>query len=194
LKKIGVLALQGAVSEHTEILERCGVIPIEIKKPGQIDDIDGLIIPGGESSTIGNLMNEYSFFEKIREFASKGKPIYGTCAGLILMSKNIIGENKKTISIIDIEVRRNAFGRQIDSMEIDIEIPKLGNKKFPAVFIRAPIIEKIGKQVEILAEIDDRIVMAQQKNLLVSAFHPELSNDDRVHRYFLNLVNKRWRQ
>jgi len=110
------------------------------------------------------------------------------------MSKNIIGENKKTISIIDIEVRRNAFGRQIDSMEIDIEIPKLGNKKFPAVFIRAPIIEKIGKQVEILAEIDDRIVMAQQKNLLVSAFHPELSNDDRIHRYFLNLVNKRWRQ
>ncbi len=193
MKKIGVLALQGAVSEHIEILERCGVTPIEIKKTVQIADIDGLIIPGGESSTIGNLMNEYSFFEKIREFAYKGKPIYGTCAGLILMSKNIIGENRKTISIMDIEVRRNAFGRQIDSMEIDIEIPKLGNKKFPAVFIRAPIIEKVGKQVEILAEIDDRIVMAQQENLLVSAFHPELSNDDRIHRYFLNLVNKRWR-
>ena len=193
MKKIGVLALQGAVSEHIEILERCGVTPIEIKKTVQIADIDGLIIPGGESSTIGNLMNEYSFFEKIREFAYKGKPIYGTCAGLILMSKNIIGENRKTISIMDIEVRRNAFGRQIDSMEVDIEIPKLGNKEFPAVFIRAPIIEKVGKQVEILAEIDDRIVMAQQENLLVSAFHPELSNDDRIHRYFLNLVNKRWR-
>ena len=191
---IGVIDLQGAVSEHTKILERCGVIPVKIKKTVQIDDIDGLIIPGGESSTIGQLMKEYGFFEKIREFASSAKPIYGTCAGLILMSKNVIGEKRKMLSIMDIEVRRNAFGRQIDSMEIDIKIPKLGNKEFPAVFIRAPIIEKIGKQVEILAEIDDRIVMAQQENLLVSAFHPELSNDDRIHQYFLNLVNKRWGQ
>jgi len=194
LINIGVIDLQGAVSEHTKILERCGVIPVKIKKTVQIDDIDGLIIPGGESSTIGQLMKEYGFFEKIREFASSAKPIYGTCAGLILMSKNVIGEKRKMLSIMDIEVRRNAFGRQIDSMEIDIKIPKLGNKEFPAVFIRAPIIEKIGKQVEILAEIDDRIVMAQQENLLVSAFHPELSNDDRIHQYFLNLVNKRWGQ
>ena len=138
-------------------------------------------------------MSEYGFFAKIRKFATMGKPIYGTCAGLILMSKKVIDGNIETISVMDMEVKRNAFGRQIDSMEVDIKIPKISDKEFPAIFIRAPIIENIGKQIEILAEVDNYIVMAQQKNLLVSAFHPELSNDNRIHQYFLNLLDKKWR-
>lgn len=191
--KIGVLALQGAVSEHIEILKNCGVKAVQVKKADKIDDLDGLIIPGGESTTISRLMSEYGFFAKIRKFATMGKPIYGTCAGLILMSKKVIDGNIETISVMDMEVRRNAFGRQIDSMEVDIKIPKISDKEFPAIFIRAPIIENIGKQIEILAEVDNYIVMAQQKNLLVSAFHPELSNDNRIHQYFLNLLDKKWR-
>lgn len=188
--KIGVLALQGAVREHIQMLKNCGAIPIEIKRIKQVDDIDGLIIPGGESTTIGKLIVDYGFFDKIKEFANLGKPVYGTCAGLILMSKRVIGESIKTLNIMDIEVRRNAFGRQIDSMEVGLKIPKLGEKEYPAIFIRAPIIENIGEQVETLAKVDGKIVMVQKKNLLVSSFHPELSDDNRIHNYFLNLVDK----
>jgi 5'-phosphate synthase pdxT subunit len=193
LIKIGVLALQGAVREHIQMLKNCGATPIEIKRINEFDDIDGLIIPGGESTTISKLVVEYGFFDKIREFANLGKPVYGTCAGLILMSKRVIGEDIRTLSIMDIEVRRNALGRQIDSMEVGLKIPKLGEKEFPAIFIRAPIIENIGEQVEILAKVDGKTVMVQKKNLLVSSFHPELSDDNRIHNYFLNLVDKNWR-
>lgn len=188
--KIGVLALQGAVREHIQMIKNCGATPIEIKRIKQLDEIDGLIIPGGESTTISKLMVEYGFLDKVREFANMGKLVYGTCAGLILMSKRVIDEDIRTLNIMDIEVRRNAFGRQINSMEVGLKIPKLGKKEFPAIFIRAPIIENIGEHVEILAKVDEKIVMVQNKNQLVSSFHPELSDDNRIHNYFLNLVDK----
>lgn len=188
--KIGVLALQGAVREHIQMIKNCGATPIEIKRIKQLDEIDGLIIPGGESTTISKLMVEYGFLDKVREFANMGKLVYGTCAGLILMSKRVIDEDIRTLNIMDIEVRRNAFGRQINSMEVGLKIPKLGKKEFPAIFIRAPIIENIGEHVEILAKVDEKIVMVQNKNQLVSSFHPELSDDNRIHNYFLKLVDK----
>ncbi len=189
--KIGVLALQGAFREHCWMLEKCGAEAIEVRKPEDIDDIDGLIIPGGESTTIGKLMVEWGLMEKIRDRAQKGMAIYGTCAGMIVMSKDIIGSNQPRLSLMDTVVQRNAFGRQQESFEADLYVPEFGEQPVRAVFIRAPYIESVGDNVKVLASVNDKIVIARQDKLLATAFHPELTKDDRIHKYFISMINEK---
>jgi 5'-phosphate synthase pdxT subunit len=188
--KIGVLALQGDFAEHVRILDRIGVTPVEIRLPGDIADVDGLIIPGGESTTIGKLAVRFSLMEPIRQLASN-KPVWGTCAGAIFLARDP-RHTQPMLGLMDISVRRNAFGRQAESFETDLEIPDIvtveNSRSVHAVFIRAPLIESVGPDVKVLARLTDgRIVAARQRNLLATAFHPELTGDDRFHRYFLTL-------
>jgi 5'-phosphate synthase pdxT subunit len=186
--KIGVLALQGAFREHIEALRELGVNAVEVRLPKQLDGLDGLIIPGGESTTIGKLAVQYGLAEAIRRYVSQGNPVYGTCAGMIMLSKDV-GMDQPLFGLMDIKVERNAFGRQLDSFETDLEIPALGREPFHGVFIRAPKIEEVGDEVEVLAKLDDGTpVAARQGKIIVTAFHPELTNDHRFHRYFLDLV------
>jgi len=185
---IGVLALQGAVREHLWMIEKCRVQAEPIKKPAELLGIDGLIIPGGESTTLGSLMVEYDFVRSVQDLYRQGLPIYGTCAGLILLAKRVIDGSQPLLRLMDIEVRRNAFGRQRESFEADLEIPELGKKPFHGVFIRAPWIESVGPGVEVMARFDDKIVMAREDNLLATAFHPELTKDTRIHKYFIEMV------
>lgn len=189
--KIGVLALQGAFREHRQMLEQCGAEVLEVRKPEDIDQIDGLVIPGGESTTIGKLLNEWGLAEPIKKRVQEGMPIFGTCAGLIIVARTIIGhESQPRLALMDITARRNAYGRQVDSFEGDFTIPELGERPFKAVFIRAPYIEKCEPCVQVLAEHEGKAVLARQKNLLVASFHPELTQDDRIHRYFLTMVEE----
>jgi pyridoxal 5'-phosphate synthase pdxT subunit len=186
--KIGVLALQGAFREHIEALRELGVEAVEVRLPEQLEGLDGLIIPGGESTTIGKLAVHYGLQEAIRRYLGAGKPVYGTCAGMIMLSKDS-GSDQPLLGVMDIKVARNAFGRQIDSFETDLDVPELGKEPFPAVFIRAPKIESVGPDVDVLAKLDDGTpVAAREGNLLVTAFHPELTDDLRFHRYFLAMV------
>ena len=193
--KIGVLALQGDFAEHISILEHLGVAASQVRLPDQLNILDGLIIPGGESTTIGKLAEDYQLIEPIRKF-SKKHAIWGTCAGAILLSKDA-RRRQPLLNLMDITVERNAFGRQVASFETDLDIPILrgldGQEERPyhAVFIRAPLIESVKGTTQILATLPDgRIVAAQQGNLLATVFHPELTADDRFHRYFLTLVNQ----
>ncbi|SHF10838.1 pyridoxal 5'-phosphate synthase glutaminase subunit PdxT [Desulforamulus putei] len=185
---IGVLALQGAFIEHQKSLAACGVESIQVRKPEQLDGIQGLIIPGGESTTMGKLMHRFDLFEPIRELGRRGVPIFGTCAGLIMLAKEIAGSDQPRLSLMDIEVERNAFGRQVESFETDLMVPDLGEEPLRAVFIRAPYIKSTGNNVRVMATFDDKIVLARQDNYLVAAFHPELTDDIRLHRYFLNMI------
>jgi 5'-phosphate synthase pdxT subunit len=186
--KIGVLALQGAFREHVEALRRLGAEAVEVRLPEQLEGLDGLIIPGGESTAIGKLAVKYGLQEAIRQFAEMGNPVYGTCAGMILLSHDV-GRDQPLLGLMSLKVERNAFGRQLDSFETELPIPVLGDEPFPGVFIRAPRIESVGEGVEVLANLADGTpVAARQDNLLVTAFHPELSNDLRFHSYFLGLV------
>lgn len=190
--KIGVLAAQGAFAEHIAVLHQLGVEAVPVRLPAELRGLDGLIIPGGESTTISRMMIAYDLMNGISAMATNGKPLFGTCAGLILMSKHISGNTTKTLGLMDIRVKRNAFGRQIDSFETELSIPALGEKQFPAVFIRAPFIEQADDNVNVLARLDDgTIVAARQGKLLVTAFHPELTDDSRLHRYFLDIVSGR---
>jgi 5'-phosphate synthase pdxT subunit len=187
--KIGVLALQGDFIEHKDTLEKLGVAVTAMRQPEQLKGLDGLIIPGGESTTMLKLMHDYNLFQPVKERISGGLPVMGTCAGMILLARKVSNPHMDTLSVIDIEVRRNAFGRQVDSFEVDLCIPLLGEKPFPAVFIRAPFIEKADSGVEVLCRLpDDTIVAARQGKLMVLAFHPELNGDSRLHRYFLDTV------
>ncbi|MDI6799808.1 MAG: pyridoxal 5'-phosphate synthase glutaminase subunit PdxT [Actinomycetota bacterium] len=188
MKGIGVLSLQGAVREHLRMIERAGAHGVIIKKPHELSNIDGLIIPGGESTTISKLMAKYGLIKPIKDLAQGGLPIFGTCAGMILMAKGLIGPAEESLSIMDIEVRRNAFGRQKESFEAEIEVAGLEGGPFNAVFIRAPWIERVGEGVEVLAELDSHIVMAKEKSLLAAAFHPELTEDMRIHELFLKMI------
>ena len=187
---MGVLALQGAFREHLKMLRGCGAEGLEIRLPFQLEGIDGLIIPGGESTTISKLMLEYDFPERIKSFAASGKPIFGTCAGLIVLADKIEGQKQKLLNLIDLDIMRNAYGRQVFSREVDLSMPFLGEESFRAVFIRAPVIVKVGRKVEALACYKDRVIVARQKNILVSSFHPELTGDLRMHRYFLEMIGK----
>src|SRR5438552_13959091 len=188
LMKIGVLALQGAFREHIEALRKLGVEAVEVRLPEQLEGLDGLIIPGGESTAIGKLAVEYGLQEAIRRYAQAGLPVYGTCAGMILLSRDV-GRDQPLLGVMDVTVERNAFGRQLDSFETDLDIPALGEQPFHAVFIRAPKIESVGEGVKVLAKLPDGSpVAAQQGNMLVTAFHPELTDDLRFHRYFLDQV------
>ncbi len=186
---IGILALQGAVREHAASLTRAGAKPVAVKRTEQLEVLDGLIIPGGESTTIGKLMVKYGFIEAVKDFAKQGKPVYGTCAGLIIVAKRISEGTPSWLELMDVEARRNAFGRQQESFETSLDIVGF-DKPFTGVFIRAPWIEEAGPAVKVLAEYDGRIVMAEEKNILVTAFHPELTDDTRVHKYFIDMVRE----
>ena len=187
--KIGILALQGDFAEHINIIDKLGIQPIEIRQPAQLEALDCLIIPGGESTTMLKLMHSYNLFQPIKELANNGLPIMGTCAGMVLLAKKVSNPDMNTLSLMDIEVKRNAFGRQLDSFETKIAIPLLCDEPFPAVFIRAPLINNAGPDVDIIGRLpDNKIVAARQGNILALSFHPELSNDSRIHRYFLEKV------
>ena len=184
---IGVLALQGAFREHIKALQKTGIKAVEIKFPGNINDIDGLIVPGGESTTISKLIYKYDLKKYLDEIYLSGKPMYGTCAGMILFAREVLNENLG-FNYIDIVVERNSYGRQIDSFHEMVELSFDRTKKFEAIFIRAPRIISIGPEVDILSKINDNIILARQKNILVSSFHPELQDDLRIHDYFLSMV------
>jgi 5'-phosphate synthase pdxT subunit len=186
---IGVLALQGDFREHREVLERLGATTPEVRLPKDLEGLDGLIIPGGESTAIVRLMGTSHLFEPLRKLADDGFPIWGTCAGMILLAKRLDGTGIPGLQAMDIAVRRNAFGRQVDSFEADLHVSALGDPPYRAIFIRAPIIEDVGPAVEVLARLPDGApVAARQGRLLATAFHPELTPDDRFHRYFLREV------
>lgn len=204
--KIGVLALQGAFIEHEHMLQDLGAEAREVRLPEDLEGLDGLIIPGGESTTIGKLMTLYHLVEPVKEMAASGTPVWGTCAGMILLAKDIGGLNQPLIGLMDIKVKRNAFGSQLDSFEAEVEVPALGSTPFRGVFIRAPYIEQVGPDAEELARLSGEsarheqnvngagqavIVAARQGNLLATAFHPELTDDERFHRYFLGMVRER---
>lgn len=187
--KIGVLALQGGFIEHINMLERLGVTVTPIYKADELKDIDGIVIPGGESTTMLNLMHSFDIFEPLKEKIQNGLPVMATCAGVVLLAKDVSNPSMNTLALMDIVVRRNAFGRQVDSFEADIDIPALGEEPFPAIFIRAPLIEGAGSNVEILSSLENgNITAVRQKHLLAVSFHPELSRDTRLHRYFLQIV------
>jgi len=191
--RVGVLALQGAFIEHEKILRRLGVDATEVRLPEELAGLDGLIIPGGESTTIGKLAVKWRLLEPIRALAKAGRPVWGACAGMILMAQKVTDgvPDQPLLGLMDIAIVRNAFGRQVDSFETDLDVPVLGKIPFHAVFIRAPLIERVGAGVEVLARLEDgAVVAARQGNLLATAFHPELTEDDRFHRYFLGLAGE----
>jgi len=196
--RIGVLALQGAFTEHIAMLSSLGVEATEVRLPGQLRELDGLIIPGGESTAIGKLAVSYGLLEPLRQMGRRGWPIWGTCAGMIMLASDI-GGDQPLLGLMDISVQRNAFGRQLDSFEMDLSVPCLAVIEpesqimaFRAIFIRAPLIQRVGSGVEILARLDDgSIVAAREGKLLATAFHPELGSDVRFHKYFLAMVRER---
>jgi 5'-phosphate synthase pdxT subunit len=188
--KIGVLALQGAFIEHISVMRQLGVEASPIRLSNQLNGLDGLIIPGGESTTILKLMQIFSLIQPLRQSARAGLPILGTCAGMICLAKNISNYDIETLAVMNIVVKRNAFGRQINSFEAALPIPILGDKPFPAIFIRAPIIESVDSQLDILARLNNgTVVAAKQGKVIAVAFHPELSDDLRFHHYFLRIVS-----
>lgn len=195
---IGLLALQGDVREHRRILESLGATTVAVRRPTEIDCIDALVIPGGESTTIDKLLRAFELFEPLRERIKRGMPVYGSCAGMILLADRIEGgiEGQRTLGGIDVTVRRNAFGRQVDSFEADLDFPAVGGEEpVRAVFIRAPWVDDVGPDVQVLAQVADgpakgRIVAVQQGSLLATAFHPELTGDLRVHRLFIKIVKE----
>lgn len=186
---IGVLALQGAVREHIRAIKACGAHAVEIKRKDQLDDIDGVILPGGESTTMRRLIDSYGFFTALQAFGEQGKPIFGTCAGLILMARSIDGQDDAHLGLMDMKVARNAFGRQVASFEAGLAISHVADD-FNAVFIRAPYVMEVGPDVEVLATHQDRIVAAKQGNYICTAFHPELTDDNRFIAYFVAMVEE----
>ena len=192
MRRIGVLALQGSFMEHMAILTRLGAPSPAVKSPRDLVGLDGLIIPGGESTTIGKLTATYKLIDELKRLGEDGLPIWGTCAGMILLAREVEGANRPHLGLMDMTVERNAFGRQRESFESRLSIPALGKKPFPGVFIRAPLIEQVSNGVEILARLaDGTSVAARQKHLLGAAFHPELTDDLRFHQYFLDIVTGR---
>ena len=192
MKTIGVLALQGDYLEHLQILRKLGITAVDVRLPDQLEALDGLIIPGGESTTIGKLAVDYGLLEPLRQFGQE-KPIWGTCAGAIFLSKDA-RRKQPLLGLMDIHVERNAFGRQVDSFEVSLDVPVLqkispDERPFHGIFIRAPLIEAVFEDARVLARLEDgRIVAAEQGHLLATSFHPELTGDDRFHRYFLHMV------
>lgn len=186
--KIGVLALQGNFKEHIEMLKKCSVEAKEIRLPSELDDCDGLIIPGGESTTMGKLIKKYKLDRKIKSKHNEGMPIFGTCAGAILLATEIADSKQPKLGLIDISVKRNAYGRQVDSFEADVEVNGIGKVK--GVFIRAPIISNIYNGVEVLSEYNREAVLVKNCNVLVSTFHPELTDDVKIHNLFIEMVKQ----
>ena len=188
---IGVLAIQGDFLEHRQALARLGVEAPEIRLPHQLEDIDGLIIPGGESTTIAQLIDIYGFREALRERARQGMAVWGTCAGMIVIADRLTDARPEPLRLMDIEVSRNAFGRQVDSFEADIEFQDIEGAPFHCVFIRAPVVNRVGASVRTLAALDDgRPVAVRQGKLLATAFHPELTGDSRIHELFARMASQ----
>jgi 5'-phosphate synthase pdxT subunit len=187
-KRIGVLALQGDFAKHLAALEECGAEARTVRLPGELAGLDGLILPGGESTTIGKLLLRFGLFDPLAKLIRDDFPVYGTCAGVIVMAKEITGYDQPGFGALDVAVERNAYGPQVESFETDVAAPALGPAPLRAVFIRAPIIKRAGSGVEVLARFEGRPVLVRQKNILGSTFHPELTPDRRVHRYFLSLL------
>ena len=190
--KIGVLALQGAFLEHIMVIHRLGIESREVRLPGQLQDLNGLIIPGGESTTILKLMYTFELFHPLKKMIAAGLPVLGTCAGMICLAKKVFNSQESCLdplAVMDIEVKRNAFGRQVDSFEEDLEVPVLEPPApFHGIFIRAPSIERVGAEAEVLARLQDgTIVAARQANLLATSFHPELTHDPRFHKLFIKM-------
>ncbi|QJC50247.1 pyridoxal 5'-phosphate synthase glutaminase subunit PdxT [Paenibacillus albicereus] len=187
--KIGVLALQGAVAEHIRSLRSAGAEAVPVKRPEELEALDGLVVPGGESTTIGKLMRKYGFIEAIRQFHAEGKPLFGTCAGLIVLAKEIEGGEESHLGLMDMTVVRNAFGRQRESFETELDIKGI-DEPVRAVFIRAPLIGRVGPGVDVLSVYKDEIVAAREGSLLAASFHPELTDDYRLHAYFAEMVRE----
>jgi pyridoxal 5'-phosphate synthase pdxT subunit len=187
--KIGVLGLQGAVREHIRSIEACGAEGVVVKKVNQLEEVDGLIIPGGESTTMRRLIDKYDFLEPLKKFAQDGKPMFGTCAGLIILAKNLVGYSEPHLGLLDVTVERNSFGRQKDSFEAELMVTGVG-EDFVGVFIRAPHIVEVGEDVEILSKHNGRIVAARQGQFLGCSFHPELTDDHRMTQLFVNMVKE----
>ena len=196
LARAGVLGLQGDFREHIDTFERLGADAVDVRRPDQLDEIDALVIPGGESTTIGKLAEHYGFIPKLRERVAQGMAVWGTCAGAIFIARDVPGHPHPLAGLMDIRVRRNAFGRQLDSFEADLDVPVLGAEPFHAVFIRAPLIESVGPGVDVLSTLEAgvgapgrgaTIVAATQGRLMATSFHPELTHDGRFHEYFLTL-------
>ena len=184
---VGVLALQGAFREHVAAVSSLGAAAREVRQLKDMDGIDAMIIPGGESTTMGKLLNEWHMLEPLRERILQGMPVYGSCAGLILLCRTIENSDQPRLGVLDATVRRNAFGRQVDSFETELDMPEVGPGPVPAVFIRAPVIISVGPDVKVLAEVKGQAVAVRQNNILATSFHPELTPDTRLHSYFLNM-------
>lgn len=187
MTRVGVLALQGDFREHLQLLDSLGASPVAVKTPEELAGVDALVIPGGESTTIGKMATRFGLIEPLREVIEGGLPTYGTCAGLILLAGAVTEGDQPLIGALDVVVRRNAFGRQNESFEADLDVEGL-DEPFHAVFIRAPWVEKVGSEVEVLAHVDGHPVMVRQGNILATSFHPELTGDARIHRMLLELV------
>ncbi len=188
--RIGVLAVQGAFAEHIAVLRKLEAEALPVRLPLELISLDGLIIPGGESTVISRLIRDYDLSDQIKKLAASGLPILGTCAGLIILAKELSDSKMQTLGLMDLVVRRNAFGRQRESFEAELSIPALGEKPFPGVFIRAPRIEQANGNVAVLTRLNDgTIVAARQEKLIATAFHPELTDDLRLHKYFVDIVS-----
>ena len=181
--KIGVLALQGAFREHLDTLAAIGVEGVRVREPGDLDGVSGLILPGGESTTMRQLIERWGLRQPILDFADSGAPIFGTCAGMIVLSREIAGGEPPILPLLDVTVERNAFGRQLESFEADLDVDLVGERPVHAVFIRAPVIDRTGPGVDVLARLDDgRVVAVRERNILATSFHPELAGETRFHR------------
>lgn len=191
---IGVLALQGDVREHIDAVRRAGGEAVPVKTREEIAKVDGLIIPGGESTTVGKLLDRFGLMDSVREMPEEGKPVFGTCTGMILLAKQIEGSDQPRLGVMDVTVRRNAFGRQVDSFEEDVPVEGIPGAPVRAVFIRAPYITHVDPGVEVLAEVQGHPILVREGEMLAAAFHPELTDDTRIHRYFIDMVEEAKRE
>ena len=190
--KVGVLAIQGAVAEHLELLNQIpDVCAQEVKYLDELNEIDGLIIPGGESTAIGRLLRDFNLLQPLKERILNGMPVWGTCAGMILLAKSLENDPTVHLGVMDITVERNAYGRRLGSFTTEVEIEKISSNKIPLVFIRAPYVTQVKSDVDILLEVNDHIVACQQKQMLATSFHPELTKDTSFHRYFINMIKQK---
>lgn len=189
--KIGVLGFQGAIIEHLQHIEKLGHEAVVVRYPQELEEIQGIILPGGESTTIGKLLVRTGMMEPLREKIKEGLPVWGTCAGMILLAKELVNDSVTHLAVMDIAVRRNAYGTQIDSFDTLVSIPEVSENQLPLVFIRAPYIERIGKTVKVLCQIDGHVVAAQEGNMLVTSFHPELTDDSTFHEYFISMCRNK---
>lgn len=189
--QVGVLALQGSVREHVQCLQNIpGIDVIQVRKPQQLSEIDGIILPGGESTTMGKLLREFGILESLRELIQAGLPVWGSCAGMILLARNIVQQDDVHLGLLDVTLRRNAYGGQLDSFSTTAVIEKIAPHEIPLIFIRAPYIEQWGREVEVLLELEGKAVAVEQGNILATSFHPELTDDLSTHRYFIRKIEQ----